>query len=415
MKIAVMGFGTVGSGVVELITKNHDRIVANSLQDSLDIKYILDIRDFPGSPYAELFTKDFTLIENDPEVEIVVETMGGATFAYDYVKRLLLRGKSIVTSNKELIAAKGYELMALASANSANLLFEASVGGGIPILRPIRHCLTANEITEVAGILNGTTNFILTKMFRTGAQFADALKEAQDLGYAERDPSADVDGFDSCRKICILATQCFGRQVNVDDISTEGIRNITLADVLYAEAAGAEIKLIGSAKKLPDDKIAIYVAPALVGRNSQLASVDDVFNAILVRGDALGEVVFYGRGAGKFPTASAVVADVIDAARHISRSLHHEWAEGIECYVSDSESQVYPMYVRVKAKAGAKPVDLLDAMRGKFGHIHMLERAGAPADELAFTTAPAVIKDLKDFIGSLDGFSLEQALRITDY
>ena len=410
-----MGFGTVGSGVVELIMKNHERILQNSLQDELEIKYILDIRDFPGSPFAGLFTKDFSLIENDPEVSVVVETMGGATFAYDYVKRLLEKGKSVVTSNKELVAAKGYELMCIARDTGANFLFEASVGGGIPILRPIRHCLTANEITEVAGILNGTTNFILTGMFQRGVTFEEALAEAQALGYAERDPSADVDGFDSCRKICILATQCFGRQVNVDEISTEGIRSITLADVEYARAADAEIKLLGSAKKLADGSISIYVAPALVSAKSQLASVDDVFNAILVRGDALGEVVFYGRGAGKFPTASAVVADVIDAARHISRSLHHEWAAPCEGYVADACAQISPMYARVTAGAGARRADLIDAMRGRFGHISILDRPDAPENEIAFTTAPVRISEFKEFIGALACFKLELAVRVTDY
>ena len=316
MYIAIMGYGVVGSGVAEVINKNHDSIVRKSTQSELEIKYILDLKDFPGDPNEKLFIKDFNIILNDPEVKVVVETMGGLHPAYEFVSACLKAGKSVVTSNKELVAAKGCELLGYAAEHNVNFLFEASVGGGIPIIRPISQCLAANEINEFAGILNGTTNFILTRMINDGMAFEDALKLAQDNGYAERDPSADILGFDACRKVCILASLCFGKHVYPDQVHTEGITEITLEDVEYAKDWGGVIKLLGRARKSEDGKhIYAIVSPAFVDHHSQLASVDDVFNAILVRGDAIGDVVFYGRGAGKLPTASAVVADVIDCAR----------------------------------------------------------------------------------------------------
>ncbi len=319
MYVAVMGFGTVGSGVAELIYKNHDSIVKKSMQDSLEVKYILDIRDFPDNQFADKMIKDFNIILNDPEIEIVVETMGGVTFAYDFVKKCLLAGKSVVTSNKELVATHGFELLTIAEEKNVNFLFEASVGGGIPIIRPITQCLAANEIDEIAGILNGTTNYILTKMITEKQSFDDALAKAQELGYAEKDPTADVDGHDACRKICILSALSFGKHVYPESVHTEGIRKIELSDVAYAASWGGVIKLIANAKKLPNGQVNVTVAPRFVPSHSQLASVDDVFNAVLIKGDATGEVVFYGKGAGKMPTASAVVADVIDAAKHTKK------------------------------------------------------------------------------------------------
>ena len=314
-EIAVMGHGVVGSGVLEVLLSHTDSI-SKRAKEEIHVKRILDLREFPDLPYSGCFTKDFNDILNDPEIRIVVEVMGGLEPAYSYVKACLENGKSVVTSNKELVAQKGAELLALAQKNNLNFLFEASVGGGIPIIRPISQCLAANEMTEIAGILNGTTNFILTKMIREHMAFDDALALAQKLGYAERDPSADVEGIDACRKICILASLAYGTHVYPDSVHTEGITSITKEDVGYADAWGGVIKLIGEVKKLENGRVHIQVAPMFISRESQLANVDDVFNGILVRGDATGDVVFYGKGAGKLPTASAVVADVVDALKN---------------------------------------------------------------------------------------------------
>lgn len=412
MFVAVMGFGTVGSGVVELLYKNHDSIVKRSMQDSLELKYILDIRDFPNSPYKDKFTKDFNVILNDPEVQIVVETMGGVTFAYDFVKKLLLAGKSVVTSNKELVAQKGYELLCIAKEKNVNFLFEASVGGGIPIIRPITQCLAANEIDEIAGILNGTTNYILTKMITENATFEDALKNAQELGYAEKDPTADVDGHDSCRKICILAALAFGKHVYPESVHTEGIRKITLEDVAYAASWGGVIKLIASAKRLNENQISVMVSPALVAKHSQLAGVDDVFNAILVRGDATGDVVFYGKGAGKMPTASAVVADVIDAAKHTLKKKNFGWDDTVENYVADYTEQTVSLYVRGIAEDKEKTIK---ALNDSIGAVRVLTRDNVPENELAFVTNPAVEKDLTADISKIDGFDVKSIIRVTDY
>ena len=313
-KVAVLGHGVVGSGVVELFHKNKHSIESKAGQP-MEVKYILDIRDFPNLPYSDRFTKDFQVILNDPEISVVAEVMGGLSPAFDYVKSLLEHGKSVVTSNKELVAAKGAQLLHIAREHNVNFFFEASVGGGIPIIRPMHQCLAANEISEIAGILNGTTNFILTKMIHDQMGFDEALKMAQQLGYAERNPAADIEGHDTCRKICILASLAFGSHVYPNTVHTEGITKLTLEDVAYAEDWGGVIKLIGRARRLPDGTLSAGVFPAFIGEHSQLANIDDVFNGVLIRGDATGDVVFYGRGAGKFPTASAVVADMIDVAK----------------------------------------------------------------------------------------------------
>ena len=412
MYVAVMGFGTVGSGVAELLDKNHDSIVKKSMQDSLDLKYILDIREFPESPYKDKIIKDFNIILEDPEVKIVVETMGGVTFAYDFVKKLLLAGKSVVTSNKELVAQHGFELLTIAEEKNVNFLFEASVGGGIPIIRPMTQCLAANEIDEIAGILNGTTNYILTKMITENQSFEDALKKAQELGYAEKDPTADVDGHDSCRKICILSALAFGKHVYPESVHTEGIRKITLGDVAYAASWGGVIKLIASAKKLDNGQINVTVGPSFVARHSQLAGVDDVFNAVLVRGDATGDVVFYGKGAGKLPTASAVVADVIDAAKHIEKKKNFGWADAEENYVADYNNAVTALYVRGTA---ADKQAVIKALNEKIGAVHVLSRENAPADEIAFVTNPAAEGTLKAEINAVCGLNVESVIRIAEY
>ena len=316
VNVAILGFGTVGSGVAEVLTMNRTLIDQRTAQQ-VRLKYILDVRDFPDSPYKDCFVKDFSVIENDPEVDIVVETIGGATVALDFTRRALAAGKSVVSSNKELVATHGYDLLQLAKENGVSYLFEASVGGGIPVLRPLTNCLAGNEIQQVCGILNGTTNYILTRMIRAGLSFEQALKEAQDNGYAERDPSADIEGHDACRKICILAALSFGSHVYPDQVPTQGITAITLADVDYANSCGYKIKLLGRALRMDGGKICAYVAPHLVSGSNPLSGVEDVFNAITVTGNAVGDAMFYGRGAGKLPTASAVVGDIADIAKDV--------------------------------------------------------------------------------------------------
>ncbi|MDR2753050.1 MAG: homoserine dehydrogenase, partial [Oscillospiraceae bacterium] len=294
MKLAIMGYGVVGTGVAQLLARNNESITAQSMQPTMQLQHILDLRDFPGDPFEKLVTHDFDVILNDPEVGIVAETMGGLHPAFAFVLALLRAGKSVVTSNKELVAEKGYELLQAAKAHNVNFLFEASVGGGIPVLRPLSQCLTANKITEVAGILNGTTNFILSRMIEDAMPFAEALRLAQENGYAEKDPAADIEGRDACRKICILATLAFGRHIYPRQVRTEGISKLTLEDIAYADSYGCNIKLLGQARRLPDGRIAAEVAPMLVPRKNLLASVGDVYNAILIRGDAVEDVLFYG-------------------------------------------------------------------------------------------------------------------------
>lgn len=346
-KIAVLGYGVVGSGTVELFYKNKEKIIRSAGCD-MDIKYILDIRDFPGSPYADKFTKNFDEIVNDPEVTIVAEVIGGLKFSYGYVKACLEKGKSVVTSNKELVAEKGAELLKIAAEHNCNFLFEASTGGAIPIIRPLHRCLAANDITAVAGILNGTTNFILTKMIDENMSFADALALAQKLGYAENDPSADVDGHDACRKICILASLAFGKHVYPKWVHCEGISALTLEDVLYAKSWGGEVKLIGSVKKTEDGKILPMVRPAFVCNNNQLSHISDVFNGIMVYGDAVDEVMFYGRGAGKLPTASAIIADIVDAAGMNGTSVSQTWEDSADnSFIADYKDDTVSVYVRI--------------------------------------------------------------------
>lgn len=353
INVAIMGHGVVGSGVAEILINHKDR-VSEKAKNEINVKYILDLRDFDGLPYSDKFVKDFNVIVNDPEVQVVVEVMGGCTFAYDYVKACLLAGKSVCSSNKELVAQKGAELLKIAAEKNVNFLFEASVGGGIPVLRPMAQCLTANEITEVTGILNGTTNFILTKMVSENMDFADALRLAQELGYAEKDPTADIEGLDACRKICILASLGFGVHVYPDQVKPEGITKITSLDVETADALGYVIKLIGKTRKLDNGQITATVYPALVSRNNMLSGVNDVFNAIMVRGDEVGDVMFYGRGAGKFPTASAVVGDVIDCVKHLTARKYLFWEDGREDYVADPMSDITKLYVRSECDENEK-------------------------------------------------------------
>ena len=412
MYVAVMGYGTVGSGVVEVLTKNHESIVKRSTQKELEVKYILDLRDFPGDSNEDKMIKDFNIILNDDDVKVVVETMGGLHPAFEFVSSCLKAGKSVVTSNKELVAAKGYELLTYAQENNVNFLFEASVGGGIPIIRPISQCLAANEIDEIAGILNGTTNFILTMMIEKNMSFEDALKLAQDNGYAEKDPTADVEGFDACRKICILASLCFGHHVYPDSVYTEGITKITLDDVAYVNALGGVIKLLGRAKRMENGKIFAMVSPCIVMNGSQLSSVNDVFNAILVRGNATGDVVFYGKGAGKLPTASAVVADVIDCARNMDRKKPIGWGSAVDNYVVDYENAENALYIRASVKDLDKA---LESVKNALGDVKILTLDEKKTDEIAFVTPVESEKSLKEKLSKISEIKVESLIRVTDY
>ena len=345
-KVAIMGYGTVGSGVYDIIKKNAEKLCINTNGEPVEIKYILDIRDFDDHPEKELFTKEFNDILNDSEVSVVAEVMGGLHPAYEFTKSLLEAGKSVVTSNKELVATYGTELLELAASKNLNYMFEASVGGGIPIIRPIHQCLTANNIDKIAGILNGTTNYILNQMIKNGKTFETALSDAQAKGYAEKNPAADVEGYDACRKIAILASLASGKEVDYNDIETEGITNITLEDVKYAAQMDSVIKLIGYAEFLENGKIYATVSPMVIKNESPLSGVDDVFNAIMVVGDCVGDVMFYGRGAGKMPTASAVVADVVDSIKHIQRSKKIMWRKPSENISASKDDKSFRYFVR---------------------------------------------------------------------
>ena len=324
IKIAIMGFGTIGSGVAEVLEINGKSIAAR-VGEEIGLKYVLDLRDFAGSPIQDKIVHDYKVIAEDPEVSVVVETMGGVEPAYTFVKTMLEAGKHVTTSNKALVAAKGAELIALAKEKNVNFMFEASVGGGIPIIRPLNSCLTADEIEEITGIVNGTTNYMMTEMTEKGADFNEVLKDAQAKGYAEKDPTADVEGYDACRKIAILTSLVCGQQVDFEDIHTEGITKIIPTDIKYAKAMGRAIKLLATSKKGEKGYTAI-VAPFLLPASHPLYAVNGVFNAIFVHGNVLGDAMFYGSGAGKLPTASAVVADVVEIAKNLDKNIPIEWS-----------------------------------------------------------------------------------------
>ena len=411
VKVAVLGHGTVGSGVVELFTKNKESIAARAGQE-LTVKRILDLREFPELPYADKFTKNFDDILSDPEISIVAEVMGGLHPAFEYTKALLEAGKSVVTSNKELVASKGAQLLAIAKAHNVNYFFEASVGGGIPVIRAVHQCLAANEITEGAGILNGTTNFVLTRMIHDSTPFDGALKEAQRLGYAERNPAADVEGEDACRKICILASLAFGSHVSPDTAPPEGITHLTLPDVEYAGSWDCVIKLIGRAKKLPDGKILAAVYPALLKSHSQLANIDDVVNGIPIRGNATGDVVFYGRGAGKLPTASAVVADMIDISKAGCTSKSLTWCDSDGKNVGDYKEEPLQFMVRASLLDDRAQATVRDVM----GEVTWLSRPSQPEDEVAFVTgrmSEYQLREKLEVLGNLLG--VQSVTRALDY
>lgn len=375
--VAVMGYGTIGSGVVEILDKNRAE-VAKGAGEEVAVKYVLDLHKFPGSPIEDKLIHDFKILAEDPEVSVVVEAMGGIDPAYPFVKTCLEAGKHVVTSNKALVAAHGTELLQIARERQVNFLFEASVGGGIPIIRPLYRCLKGEKIEEITGILNGTTNYILTKMDKEGSSFEAALKEAQDLGYAERNPEADVEGHDTCRKIAILTAMATGKEVNYENIYTEGITRITDTDFCYAEKMGTSVKLFGSSR-ISNEMVHAWVAPVMIGKNHPLYAISDVFNGILVKGNMLGTSMFYGSGAGKLPTASAVVADIIEAVANKDKTVPLGWTDE-SLAIADMGTSVHQYFVRVAGKADEKK----DAALKAFGAVSVIELEGM--DEFAFLT-----------------------------
>ena len=393
VNIAVLGYGTVGSGVVEVINTNHESINKRAGQE-INIKYVLDLRDFPGDPVQEVLVHDYEIIANDPEVDIVVEVMGGIEPAYTFVKRALESGKSVCTSNKALVAKHGPELMEIAKEKNINFLFEASCGGGIPIIRALNGSLTADEVDEITGILNGTTNYMMYKMATEGSDFDVVLKEAQQKGYAEADPTADVEGYDACRKIAILSSLAYGKFLNYEDVYTEGITKITPEDMVYAEELGMTIKLLGTSRKLGEDTFTALVAPFLVGQKSPLYSVNDVFNAVFVHGNMLGDAMFYGSGAGKLPTASAVVADVVDEAKNLHENIATNWSNE-PMKLTPMEETEGRFFVRVKGVTEAQA-------EAAFGKLQIVKAVSLP-DEFGFITECMKQKEYKEKISKLNG------------
>ena len=389
VNIAVLGYGTVGSGVVKVLETNREKIDKKA-GVPIRVKYVLDLRDFPGDPIQEKIVHDFNVILNDPEIKIVVEVMGGLKPAYEFTKAALEAGKSVCTSNKELVAEHGSDLLDLAREKNVNYLFEASCGGGIPVIRPLNSSLTAEDIDEVSGILNGTTNYILSEMTEKGSDFDDALKEAQELGYAERNPEADVEGYDACRKIAILSSLAFGKTVKYNTIHTEGITKITPEDIAFAKKADMAVKLLASANKtMEEDGSENYyamVAPFLVRHGHPLYNINGVFNAVFIHGNMLGDSLFYGSGAGSLPTASAVVGDVVDAVRHLQRTLFVFW-DSEELKLSDNGTAVRPFFIRVPADKKEEAAKLFDAER-------VIECPEIP-EEAAIVTASMQENDFK--------------------
>ena len=404
INVAVMGYGTVGSGVVEVLRTNGE-LINERAQDVINVKYVLDLRDFPGDPVEEILTHDFETIVNDAEVDIVVETMGGVEPAYTFVKRCLEAGKNVATSNKALVAKHGAELLAIARDRSINFMFEASVGGGIPIIRALNSSLTADRIDEVTGILNGTTNYMLTKMFFESADYDEVLKEAQEKGYAERNPEADVEGHDACRKIAILTSLIAGQHVDFETIHTEGITKITTEDMKYAKKMDMAIKLLASSKREGDSFSAI-VAPMLLSKNHPLCNVNDVFNAVFVRGNMLGDAMFYGSGAGKLPTASAVVADVVDCAKNKGRNIMMSWSEEKLdlLQIDDVQSR---FFVRVSGHAAERQAEIEEL----FGKVEIVA-VPSLSEEFAFITGEITEQEYREKAEKLDGIKSRIRARI---
>ena len=389
-KVAVLGYGTVGSGIVEVIKTNQE-LINQRVGDEVDVKYILDLREFPGDPYEDMIVHDVNVIMDDPEVTIVCEAMGGIGAAYQFTKTALSKGKSVCTSNKALVAEYGPELLALAKENHCSYLFEASCGGGIPIIRPLQTCLLQEQVVALKGIINGTTNYILTKMELEGADFETVLKDAQALGYAEANPEADIEGYDVQRKIAILSSLAFGNTVFYKDVPTEGITKITIDDFKYMKQLKATIKLLGMSR-YEDGKYFAMVAPFVLTKESPLYNVSDVMNAILVTGNTLGDSMFYGAGAGKLPTASAVVSDVIECAMNLGKTIKGTWKpEKLE--LSDLSDAKRRFFVRI-AYAGE------EAVKVAFGHVQMLEPVCD--GEVAFVTDVMTERSYQDIASAFD-------------
>lgn len=390
-KIAVLGYGTVGSGVVEVLETNVASITKKAGEE-VEVKYVLDLRDFPGDPIQKKIVHDVDIIINDPEISVVVEVMGGVEPACTFVKKALEAGKSVCTSNKALVAAHGPELLAMAKERDINFMFEASVGGGIPIIRPLNQCLTADEVTQVTGILNGTTNYILTKMSKEGCSYEETLKEAQELGYAERNPEADVEGHDACRKIAILTSLYTGKTVKFEEITTEGITKITTADFKYAEKLGCVVKLLATSRR-DGDKVYAMTAPFMINASHPLYNVNDVINGVYVNGNMVGSLMFIGAGAGKLPTASAVVADIVDAVKHNGTNVRTIWSgEKLELAATDDE--VRSFFVRVKGTDES-------AVKAAFGDVEVVKVEGIDG-EFGFVTAKMSEKAYKEAAAKVD-------------
>ena len=394
INVAIMGYGTIGSGVAEILETNKE-IIAKNVGQEVALKYVLDLRDFPGSPVEDKVVHDFSIIEKDPEVQIVVETMGGLNPSYPFVKACLLAGKHVATSNKALVAAYGTELLQIAREKEVNFFFEASVGGGIPIIRPLYRCLMGEKILNITGILNGTTNFILTKMDKEGWAFDAALKEAQRLGYAERNPEADVEGHDTCRKIAILTAMATGKEVNYEDIYTEGITGISDVDFRYAVKMGMSVKLFGSSSMGEDNLVKAYVAPIMIDRNHPLYMVSDVYNGIMVTGNMLGETMYYGSGAGKLPTASAVAADIIDAAKHVNRNVPMGWNRERQA-IAPMEANEFRYFIRMAGQPEERLGSLMELDPEEAVTLEGM-------DEFAVVTRPMLEADFKELTAGLDG------------
>ena len=394
INVAIMGYGTIGSGVAEILETNKE-IIAKNVGQEVALKYVLDLRDFPGSPVEDKVVHDFSIIEKDPEVQIVVETMGGLNPSYPFVKACLLAGKHVATSNKALVAAYGTELLQIAREKEVNFFFEASVGGGIPIIRPLYRCLMGEKILNITGILNGTTNFILTKMDKEGWAFDAALKEAQRLGYAERNPEADVEGHDTCRKIAILTAMATGKEVNYEDIYTEGITVISDVDFRYADKMGMSVKLFGSSSMGEDNLVKAYVAPIMIDRNHPLYMVSDVYNGIMVTGNMLGETMYYGSGAGKLPTASAVAADIIDAAKHVNRNVPMGWNSERQA-IAPMEANEFRYFIRMAGQPEERLGSLMELDPEEAVTLEGM-------DEFAVVTRPMLEADFKELTAGLDG------------
>ncbi len=396
MKVAIMGYGTIGSGVAEVLEVNKD-VIAKRVGEPLELKYVLDLRDFEGDPIADKIVHDYKTIVEDPEVDIVVETMGGVEPAYTFVKAMLEAGKNVATSNKALVADKGADLIATAKANNVNFMFEASVGGGIPIIRAIQECLTGDVVEEIAGIVNGTTNYMMTEMSEKGSDFDDVLKDAQAKGYAEKDPTADIEGHDACRKIAILTSLVAGRHVDYNDIPTEGISHITATDIKYAKAMGRAIKLLATSKEVGDTYVA-RVAPFLLDPSHPLYNVNGVFNAVFVHGNMLGDGMFYGSGAGKLPTASAVVGDVVRMAKHVNMNIKIEWNHD-KLELADASQMENRFFVRTTSDKAA--------VEAAFGEVEYVD-AGV-SGEVGFVTS--LMKEC-DYVAKSAGVDVLQMIRL---